>query len=421
MAHPSVRRLEVRLTLGPDQQILVGTLGERDRRVYFEYDDDWLTRGLELSPFTLAARPGLIEHTDRAFGPLPGLFDDSLPDGWGLLLMDRHFRQLGIDLDTVSALDRLAYLGTQTMGALTYHPPSGRETLEPAPFDLHDLARQARAVHAGPATEVLPQLLRAGGSPGGARPKVLVGHDPDTSEIISGEDDVPDGFEHWIVKFPGQTDAVDAGAVEYAYSLMARAAGLRLPRTRIFATSAGDRFFGVKRFDRADGNRRFHIHTFGNLIHADFRVPGCDYADLLKATRILTRDQQAVLLAYRLMAFNVLAHNRDDHVKNFSYVMDTGTGHWDLAPAYDLTFAPGPGGEHSTTVDGEGREPTTEQMLRLAGPAGIGAASAREIIDEVRRAVVRWPELADQAGVSVTTREVISSQKFPSPNGALPQ
>ena len=184
VAAPSTRKLDVHLSLGPDEQLLVGTLAERRQRVYFEYHADWLARGLELSPFTLPAGAGLIEHTDRAFGPLPGLFDDSLPDGWGLLLMDRHFRQLGIEPATISPLDRLAYLGTQTMGALTYHPPAGRDDVEPAPLDLHDLARQALKVHSGQATEVLPPAAAGRRQPGrratkgarGVRSRIGGGH-----------------------------------------------------------------------------------------------------------------------------------------------------------------------------------------------------------------------------------------------------
>ena len=406
-----MRRLEVRFSLDPEQEIPVGILAERQRRVYFQYDAAWLARRIELSPFTLPARPGLIAHTDRAFGPLPGLFDDSLPDGWGLLLMDRHLRQVGVEPATVSALDRLAYLGTRTMGALTYHPPTEKDDLTPALLELHDLARHALDVHAGQAAEVLPRLLKAGGSPGGARPKVLVGFNPEKGMIVSGEGDLPDGFEHWLVKFAAKTDEGDSGPVEHAYSLMARAAGLDMPETRLFETSEGDRFFGVKRFDRAAGNRRLHLHSFGNLIHADFRVPGCDYADLLKATGILTRNHQDVLRVFRLMAFNVLAHNRDDHAKNFSYLLDLAaeTG-WALGPAYDLTFADGPGGEHSTTVAGEGKEPTEEHMLRLAEPAGIRARTARAIIGEVRRAVSGWPELADQARVPAAARDRIAAR-----------
>ena len=408
MASTTLKKLEVRFTCDPGESILVGTLAERDRRVYFEYSPDWISGGLELSPFTLPVRPGLVEHTDRQFGTLFGLFADSLPDGWGLLLMDRHFRKLGMDPAAASPLDRLAYLGTHTMGALTYPPPAQRDDTDADLFDLHELARQAHEVHTGQATDVLPQLLRAGGSPGGARPKVLVGFNTDTGEIISGEDDLPAGFDHWMVKFSAGEDVVDAGPVEFAYSLMARAAGLVMPQTRLFETTQGDRFYGVKRFDRPGDNRRVHVHTFGNLIHADFRVPGCDYAELLKATRILTRNHQDVLHAFRLMVFNVLAHNRDDHAKNFAYVLDAGAGQWALSPVYDLTFAAGPGGEHTTTVDGEGMSPTAEHMVRLAGPAGIAEKTARGIINEVREAVARWPEFARLTGVSeVTARAIV--------------
>jgi len=402
----SAKRLDVCFTVSPSEQFPVGTLAERQRRVYFQYDEGWLRRKLELSPFTLASRAGLIEHTDRAFGALPGLFDDALPDGWGRLLMDRHFRQLGIEPAAVSPLDRLAYLGARTMGALTFYPPAEREGLVDSVFDLHALAREAQRVYAGQTGEVLPQLLRAGGSPGGARPKVLVGYHPEGDEIVSGEGDLPAGFEHWIVKFAAKEDGASAGAVEYAYSLMAKAAGLTLPETRLFET-ARDRFFGVKRFDRASGNRRLHIHTFGNLIHADFRLPGFDYADLLKATNILTQDHRDVLAAFRLMVFNVLAHNRDDHVKNFSFTMDHESGRWALAPAYDLTFSVGPGGEHSTTVSGEGKAPSSEQMLALASAPGISAKEARMIIDDVRGAVSRWSSFAKEAGVEATDRGAI--------------
>jgi serine/threonine-protein kinase HipA len=406
-AESALKKLVVRFSSAPGQSVPVGTLAERDRRVYFEYHADWLARGLELSPFNLPAGPGLIEHTDHEFGPLPGLFDDSLPDGWGLLLMDRHFRKLGLDPAAVSPLDRLACLATRTMGALTYHPAARQVDTDSDTdgFDLAELFRNAREVYAGQAAEVLPQLIKAGSSPGGARPKVLVGYNPATNEILSGEDDLPHGFEHWIVKFVAAEDAphapekpAQAGPIEYAYSLMARAAGVEMPETRLFETTEGDRFFGVRRFDRAPGNRRFHVHTFGNLIHANFRIPACDYADLLKATSILTRNHQDVLSAFRLMAFNVLSHNRDDHAKNFAYILDAETATWSLSPAYDLTFSPGPGGEHTTTISGEGRNPSLDHMLQLAPRFGISPAEARSIIDQARNGVSHWRHLAAQTG-----------------------
>jgi len=404
-----MRKLEVRFTRSPGDSLPVGTLAEDHGRVYFEYSPDFLAAGLNLSPFRLPFEPGLFEHTNRDFGPLPGLFDDSLPDGWGLLLMDRHFRSRGRNLAEVSPLDRLSWLGTRTMGALTYHPPTDRDNDDAGVFDLHDLARQSQDLLAGVAVDVLPQLLRAGGSPGGARPKVLVGFNTGTGNVISGADDLPAGFEHWIVKFAARTDTRDVGAIEYAYSLMAGAAGIDLPPTRLFETSEGDRFFGSKRFDR-DGKRRYHVHTFGNLIQSNFRIPSADYADLLKATSLLTRNHQDVLRACRCMVFNVLAHNRDDHVKNFAFLLDDTTGDWALSPAYDLLYTPGPGGEHTMSLAGEGKNPGRSHLLRLAAQADVAKREIVGIIDQVQAAVARWKDFAAAAGVSpVSIRQIAQS------------
>lgn len=394
-----MRDLTIKLQRTPGNTLTVGRLAEQDRRIYFEYDDAFLDTGIELSPFKLPAQPGLIEHADHAFGPLPGVFDDSLPDGWGLLLMDRHFRRQGIDPATLSPLDRLAYLGTRTMGALTYYPPS-REQPEHDDqlIDLYDLGHNAEEVLEGDAAEVLPELMRAGGSPGGARPKVLVGIQND--RIISGEDDLPAEYQHWIVKFAAKEDARDAGPVEYAYALMAHAAGIDMPPTRLFEFKHGRsvrRYFGVQRFDRADGNRRIHMHTFANLIHANFRIPSTDYADLFKVTQALTRNHADLLRLFRLMLFNIAAHNRDDHAKNFAFTLDDQTGEWSLAPAYDLTHSPGLGGEHTTTILGEGRQPTRDHCLKLAAQFGLKPRETSPVIDQVNAAITHWPRFADQA------------------------
>jgi len=403
-----MKKLAVRFRRGPSESLAVGTLAEDRGRIYFEYAPEFLATGLNLSPFRLPFTSGLFEHIDRQFGPLPGLFDDSLPDGWGLLLMDRHFHAMGRDPAEIGPLDRLAWLGTRTMGALTYHPPAERPGLGSGPFDLHDLARHSAAVLAGTAAEVLPQLLRAGGSPAGARPKVLAGFNPATGLVVSGEDDLPPGFEPWIVKFFAAPDPADAGAIEYAYSLMAVAAGIDMPPTRLFETSGGERFFGCGRFDR-HGNRRFHVHTFGNLIQANFRIPSMDYADLLKTVSLLTRNHREVLKVFRRMVFNVQAHNRDDHVKNFAFLMDDVSGEWTLTPAYDLMFTAGPGGEHTMTVAGEGRAPDRSHLESLADRAGVAARDASTIIDEVGTAVARWPEWAELAGVSAKSRDAIKA------------
>ena len=392
-----MRSLRVHHQRRDGESVPAGTLAEHSGRVYFQYFPAFLERGFSLSPFHLPFDDQLHEHRDRAFGPLPGVFDDSLPDGWGRLLMDRHFRRLGLELRGLSPLQRLAWLGTRTMGALTYHPPEPEEQ-GGGLLDLAELARQSRELFSGQAREVLPQLLRAGGSPGGARPKVVIGWLPETDEVLSGADPLPSGFQPWLLKFTAREDPPDTGAVERAYALMAVAAGVDMPPTRLFELPSGDRFFGTQRFDR-DGDRRIHVHTFGNLIHSDFRIPSCDYQDLLKATLLLTRRQGEVLRAYRRMAFNVLAHNRDDHVKNFAFLFDDQAGEWRLTPAYDLTFSHGPGGEHAMTVGGEGRAPGPADLLRLAGPAGIAAGEAKGIVAEVQDAVGRWRTFAELAGV----------------------
>jgi serine/threonine-protein kinase HipA len=391
-----MRKLEVRLDWG-DEQRVVGTLAEQDRRIYFEFDAGFLESALPISPFKLPLRAGLFEHTERDFAAVFGVFNDSLPDGWGLLLMDREFRKRGFEPRALTPLDRLAYIGTRGMGALTYHPPVVADEEQGLAIDLAALARQAERVLEGSAEEILPALRIAGGSPAGARPKVLVGV-RDDGRIISGTSDLPEGFRHFLVKFGAQGDAADIGAIEAAYALMAQAAGIDVPPVRLFDTPDGGRYFGAERFDRS-GNRRVHMHTLGGLLHASHRVPSMEYEAFLRATLILTRDHRQVEEAFRRMVFNVLAHNRDDHVKNFSYLMDR-DGVWRLAPAYDLVFSYGPGGQHTMAVAGEAAHPAERDILRVAEGCDLGRHRSREIIQEVRTAVQKWPRFASETGVS---------------------
>jgi serine/threonine-protein kinase HipA len=239
---------------------------------------------------------------------------------------------------------------------------------------------------------------------------VLVGVKGD--QILSGEDDLPDGFEHWIVKFCAKVDLRDAGPMEFAYAQMARLAGLDMPETRLFKVAKGTSYFGVRRFDRGPGNTRVHVHTFANLIHANFRIPSTDYADLLKVTSALTRNHQDVLRAFRLMVFNIATHNRDDHAKNFAFVMND-AGEWSLSPPYDLGFAHGPGGEHTMTVAGEGRAPTRHHVFQLARQVDIPAKEQLAIIEEVNTTASKWREIADAAGCSKKTTKSIGEQIRP--------
>jgi len=373
----------------------------------------FLAKNLWLSPYKLPLKSELFEHKDRDFSPVFGLFDDSLPDGWGLLLMDRYLRKQGYDIETLSVLDRLAFLGENTMGALIYEPALDLRPRDKSPFDLHNLSIQSQDILSGKTDEVLPQLMLAGGSPGGARPKVLVG--VYNENMVSGETDLAENFEHWIIKFAAENDFPDAGPVEYAYSLMAREAGIKMTETRLFNTQEEDRFFGIKRFDRS-GNKRFHVHTFGNLIHSNFRFPSQDYDHFFKLVINLTKNYQDLLRAFRQMVFNIFANNRDDHVKNVAFIMNH-EGKWSLSPAYDLVYSPGPGGEHSMTVLGEGKAPTKADIYKLGEKHGIKKRAVSLIVEQVSDATNRFQTHAQAAGVFKSTQKKIYTRIKSNLNG----
>jgi serine/threonine-protein kinase HipA len=246
------------------------------------------------------------------------------------------------------------------------------------------------------------------GSSAGARPKAMIGFNPTTGVMAHGQTELPEDFEHWLVKFPNAQDGRDAGAIEYVYALMARAAGVPMTETHLFPAKNGSGFFATRRFDR-EGGKRIHAHTASGLLHADHRTPSLDYEDLIALTYRLTRDVREVEKMYRLCVFNVLAHNRDDHSKNFTYLMDP-IGNWSLSPAYDLTFSSGPGGEQSTMVKGEGKAPGTEHLRELAREAALTPAAAQAIIDQTRHALSEWPHLAKTHGVSAASQKQIASR-----------
>jgi len=390
-----MNKLNVFYSANPESPLHVGQLATHQRRIYFEYDPTFLKTGLELSPFLLPAKPGAVYAEPSPWHGLFGLFNDSLPDGWGLLLMDRHLQSLGVETRYLTPLDRLAYVGKRGMGALTYEPATD---MSGAAFDIDIkmMANSAIEIYEGHASQVLPQIAQAGVSPGGARPKILVHQCGD--HMISGEDEVPEGYESWIIKFFSRDDDPDTGRIEYAYSLMARDAGIEMPETRLFESSDGQAWFGSKRFDRKD-RLRIHMHTLGGLVDADFRLPSLDYIDVLKVTQTLTRNAADVEHAFVLMVFNVLAHNRDDHSKNFSFLMDE-NGEWGLAPAYDLTHSNGINGEHTTAIAGEGRHPTETHMLKVGKTVGLKDVQMQQIINNVEASISRWGTWCTMAGIA---------------------
>ncbi|MCJ9670338.1 MULTISPECIES: type II toxin-antitoxin system HipA family toxin [unclassified Neorhizobium] len=395
----SATELKVSLDFG-GEIVPVGRLATRERRVYFEYNVAFLRKDMEISPLRLPLKPGLTTFDSSLFEGLPGVFSDSLPDGWGRLLFDRFTRSQGIALETLTPLDRLAHVGRSGMGALVFEPDYSVEDAESA-INLDELARQAQEVLDGASEDVLKELLLLSGSAAGARPKAMIGLDGARQHIAHGVAKLPQGHEHWLVKFANTQDGNDAGAVEYVYALMAQEAGVEMPDVHLFPAQKGAGYFATKRFDR-NGEKRLHMHTACGALHSDFRVPALDYEDMIALTGFLTKDVREVEKMFRLAVFNVLAHNRDDHSKNFSFLMDE-TGRWALSPAYDLTFSHGPRGEQSTMVMGEGRNPATNHLQKLGEAAKLTKKTVADAIDRTREALSRWPELAGEHEVSKAT------------------
>lgn len=382
----------------------VGRLATRERKIYFEYDSAFIKSGIEISPLRLPLRTGVECFDEPLFEGLPGVFNDSLPDGWGRLLFDRFLRSQGILATDITPLDRLAHVGSHALGALVFEPDYSADATQ-TDIGLDYLATQAQEVLDGASDEVLAELIALNGSSAGARPKALIGINEQRDHIIHGVCDLPAGYTPWMVKFPNNQDGLDAGAIEYVYALMAQEAGIAMPDVHLFPAQRGAGYFAIKRFDR-DGHKRYHMHTACGLLHADFRTPSLDYQDLIALTGMLTRDVREVEKLYQLAVFNVLAHNRDDHSKNFSYLMDD-QGGWTLSPAYDLTFSSGPGGEQSTMVMGQGKNPTSSHLLKLADAAQIKNDHGRASINATQSSLSQWPTLAKQYGVSTANINLI--------------
>ena len=370
-----------------------------ERRSYFEYSEAALDKKLPLSPFGLPLRSGAQPAPNAPFEGLHGLFNDSLPDGWGRRLLDRRLQRMGYDFTTIAPIDRLTYVGTSGMGALRFKPLGLLEEIEDDAIDLDWMAAQAELVEQEAPNADVDKLQAAQGGSGGVRPKIVVGLDPRSDLVIRDlNKGLPVGYEPWLIKFRSEHDPKEIGPEEYAYSLMAKAAGIEMPQTKLLRGASGNSYFAVQRFDRSEKGS-VHIHTLSGLLNADHRAPEVDYGGLLKATRLLTKDERHVERVFARMVFNVLARNRDDHAKNHAFQMGS-SGIWAPTPAYDLTFSTGPGGEHNMAIDGEGRNPDRKHIMAEAQRAGITPGRANAVFEEVKAAVATWPAFAEAAGLS---------------------
>jgi hypothetical protein len=347
----------------------VGTLAEiNNHLVAFEYSDEWLNKGYSINPFSLPLKKEVfIPKKYETFEGLFGVFADSLPDGWGRLLVDRFLLKNHVNPESISPIERLAIVGNNGMGAVEYRPQYNLK-IENSKLSLDELAIECKKVFESKKSKYLDKLYQMGGSSGGARPKVFY-------EIDN---------EEWIAKFPSSLDKDDIGQQEYEYSLCAKKCGIFMAETKLLHSDLCSGYFATKRFDRENG-KKIHMVSVSGLLETSHRIPNLDYSILMRLTLQLTRSYEEMEKLFRLMCFNIFAHNRDDHSKNFSYLYKNGV--WRLSPAYDLTYSNSIGGEHATTVNGNGINPSINDILEVAKLAKLDEKKVRLVAKDIKEQV----------------------------------
>lgn len=370
----------------------------------FEYSEQAILRGIEFSPLLHPPVNTTWANFERHQEGIPGFIADSLPDGWGRLLMDRLLRRNSIEPAILSPLDRLAMLGSNTMGALTCRPLVEMPGQEKHLQDINDLMLLAREIQvevAGKDSDVLPALVRLGGSPHGARPKVLLNFNPVTGQLSSAP--LADS-DPWLIKFPAAQEAPWVCALEEVYARMARMSGIEFPESHWFALEHGLTAFGVKRFDRQQG-MRVPVLSMAGALQADFRLPCLDYSDILQVTAMITRSAVEREIQARRMVFNVIMNNQDDHAKNFAFVLNQ-QQEWRVSPAYDLTLQTGPGGQHQSSIAGYGNNISRQALYKAAKSADINQKSLNTIIEEVCDVAASFAATAEALGDAIPARVI---------------
>lgn len=409
----------------------------------FQYAPDFQRSGIELAPFTMPLGNNVYTFPEipfRTFRGLPGLLADSLPDRFGNALIDQWLARQGRTPDSFNALERLCYIGTRGMGALEFHPRIGPRPALSSRVDIDQLVELASDVlaHRGDLTgsfagkdreKAVRDILRVGTSAGGARAKAVIAWNPTSNEVRSGQVDADDGFSYWLLKFDGVSanrdkeleDPKGYGAIEYAYHLMARAAGVRMNECRILEEN-GRRHFMTRRFDRLDGGGKLHMQSLCALRHFDFNSAGAhSYEEAFLTIQQLGMGVDTTEEQFRRMVFNVMARNQDDHVKNIAFLMDK-SGNWSLSPAFDVIYSYNPDGDwtrsHQMTINGKRDAFTLADFEATARVARLRRGRWRTILDDVRAAVERWPDFAATAGVVPEQVEAIAKAhrlEFPAP------
>jgi serine/threonine-protein kinase HipA len=412
----------------------IGAVSLEDGRddALFQYDPAFVNSGIELSPITmpLSDRVHVFPNLPRnTFRGLPGLLADSLPDRFGNTLIDAWLATQGRTPDSFNVVERLCYTGARGMGALEFVPATGPKPTRATKIEIDSLVRLASEVLSHRhdlqvsfadkhRAEALKDILRVGTSAGGARAKAVIAWNRNTDEVRSGQIPAGAGFDYWLLKFDGVAGNRDKdledprgyGAIEYAYSLMAKAAGVTMSECRLLSEH-GRRHFMTRRFDRLEGGEKLHMQSLCGLAHFDFNSPGLyAYEQALLIIRQLGLPVTAVEEQFRRMAFNILARNQDDHVKNIAFLMDK-EGNWSLSPAFDISYSYNPTGQwtasHQMTMNGKRDGFTMADFRACARSASMKRGRAESIVDEVGAAVVKWPDYAHTAEVTDAWREQV--------------
>jgi serine/threonine-protein kinase HipA len=400
------------------------SIDERDRYATFQYDPAFAESGVELSPVQMPVREAPYRFAQLpldAFGGLPGLLADALPDTWGRALVDAWLASQGRVPDSFDIVERLCYIGSRGMGALEFQPSIAPEAATGRDLQvdrLVELAGEALAQRESFVAELtehpeeaeMRAILTIGTSAGGARPKAIIAFNGATGQVRSGQLDAESGFEQWLLKFDGVTGAGDHGladpegwgAVEYAYWRMARAAGVTISDSRLLEEH-GRRHFMTRRFDRPPGGDKLHVQTLGALDHISYRMAGVyGYDQAMLLMRRIGIELPEIEQLFRRMVFNVVARNQDDHVKNIAFLMDR-AGRWSLAPAYDLTWACDPANtwfrSHQMTINGKRAEITVDDLVAVEKRIGLKRGTAKRVLREVTEAVAIWPQIAEDVAV----------------------
>jgi len=385
-------RIKVSLDFGTSI-VEVGMLVEQDQQIYFRFVPSFLECDLNISPFKLKKTAEIVPAPKEPFDGLFGVFNDSIPDGWGRLLLDRKLIESGRNPKEIGVLDRLSMLGKSAHGALIYEPESEDGKAKNELINLDLIAQDSEELLKTGNSSFLDQLYHLGGNSVGARPKILVNYNLKSNQFLiqSNED-----FDPWIIKFPALNDLKDVARIEFAYYKMAIACGIEMSESKLFFSEKGKVFFGTKRFDR-DNNKRLHLHSACGLLHDDFRYSTMDYGHVMDAANRLENNLTACEKVLRLAAFNVYASNMDDHSKNVAFLMNE-LGNWYLAPAFDLTFSPSPGGYHSLSVANTYREIGKADLLKLVTYFGI--QNGHEIIEQVKETLSNWNHFSSEIGIN---------------------